>query len=50
MSRLDAQCPGGTVTWLRNQPLGFSPAEGCSIMVYGACAARASQAETERCR
>jgi len=50
MSRLDGQCPGGTVTWLRNQPLGFSPADGCSIMVYGACAARASQAETERCR
>jgi len=50
MSRLDAQCPGGTVTWLHNQPLSFTPADGCSIMVYGACAARASQAETERCR
>ena len=50
MSRLDAQCPGGTVAWLRNQPLGFSPSDGCSIMVYGTCAARASAAETERCR
>jgi len=50
MSRLDAQCPGGTAAWLRNQPLGFSPSDGCSIMVFGTCAARGSQAETERCR
>jgi hypothetical protein len=50
LSRLDKECPGGTVTWLRNQPLSFTPAAGCSIMVYGACATRASQAEAERCR
>jgi len=50
LSKLDGECPGGTVTWLRNQPLGFSPSDGCTLMVYGTCAARASGAETERCR
>jgi hypothetical protein len=50
MSRLDAECPDGTTTWVGNKPQGFSPADGCSIMVYGICTARAGQGETERCR
>jgi hypothetical protein len=50
MTRLDSECPGGAVSWLRTQTLSFTPAAGCAVMVYGACAARASQADEERCR
>lgn len=50
MTRLDSECPGGAVSWLRTQTLSFTPAAGCSVMVYGACAARASGAAEERCR
>jgi hypothetical protein len=47
LTQLDTQCSGGSVTWLRNQPLSFAPGTGCSVMVYGACTVRAS---AERCR
>ncbi|HEX4504954.1 MAG TPA: toll/interleukin-1 receptor domain-containing protein [Alphaproteobacteria bacterium] len=49
-AKLDAECPGGALTGLRNQRLSFTPADGCVVKFSGTCTAHGGQGSAERCR